>query len=312
MLTADGFDLQCLAELLPAASRPHRLTILSAEELAAASGRRRVMRYVVDGLDAEGPVALIAKVFTERRRAQLLYEHLHTLSRGPFVAGRLRVPEPLAFVPDHNLVWYRPDGGVPLSQVSERSAAVEGVRDAARWLARLHASGVRLPRRFDFAREVISTRSWADVVAEHDSALGEPAHRLAARWATGDRPAPPTLEVPIHKDFHPGHVLIGDGVCVIDLDEARHGDPAFDLAHFCTYLEWQSDQADDLRLAFLAEYVAATGWVDRGAFTSYSAYTWLKIAKQLATRRGPGRARRQGDGSDVGDAIARGIACLDR
>ena len=37
--------------------------------------------------------------------------------------------------------------------------------------------------------------------------------------------------VPIHKDLHPGHVLVGDDVYVIDLDEARNGDPTFDVAH---------------------------------------------------------------------------------
>ena len=48
--------------------------------------------------------------------------------------------------------------------------------------------------------------------------------------------------MPIHKDFHTGHLLVGDSVWVIDLDEARQGDRAFDLAHFCAYLELHGDR----------------------------------------------------------------------
>ena len=71
--------------------------------------------------------------------------------------------------------------------------------------------------------------------------------------------------MPIHKDFHPGHVLLGDDVCVIDLDEARRGDPTFDVAHFCAYLELLSTarRRRAARTAFLEEYAAATGWPDR-------------------------------------------------
>jgi len=78
--------------------------------------------------------------------------------------------------------------------------------------------------------------------------------------------------VPIHKDFHPGHVLVGDHVYVIDLDEARRGDPTFDVAHFCSYLELLSDDSSGpaARAAFLQEYVAATGWTDPGSYRSFS------------------------------------------
>jgi hypothetical protein len=296
--------------LLPVAATSRQVTVAFEEELASATAGRRVLKYLARGLDAQGPVPVIAKVFTELRRAQLLYQHLQTLSAGPFVDGRLRVPQPLALLPDHNLVLYRPGVGVPLSLVDESTPALEGVRDAARWLVRLHTSGVRLPRRFDGAQEVRSTRQWADLVAGHKDRLLRPAHQLASRWAPADWPTSSRADVPLHKDYHPGHVLIDDCICVIDLDEARHGDATFDLAHFCAYLEWQSDRADDMREAFLAEYVASTGWTNDGAFASYSAYTWLKIAKQLATRSGPCRAEGQDHGWEAGDAVARGIACL--
>ena len=291
---------------------PAQVTVVSGQELTSAAGRRRVVRYVVEGLDPTGPAQVIAKSFTERRRAQLLCEHLQVLSRGPFAVGRFRVPELLAFLPQENLVLYRAGTGVPLSQLVENSVSLDGVRDAARWLATLHMSHLQLPRSFDEVREVASTHAWAAVVGGHSPEVLEPAQRLASQWATFGPPSPAATHVPIHKDFHSGHVLVDDSVCVIDLDEARQGDRAFDLAHFCTYLEWQGDQDAVRREAFLQEYSSWTGWSDDGSFARYEAYTWLKIAKQLALRSGPCRTRIEPSGWEVGNAVARGLTCLVR
>ena len=82
----------------------------------------------------------------------------------------------------------------------------------------------------------------------------EPAQRLASQWATSGPPSPAGAQVPIHKDFHAGHLLIDDSVWVIDLDEARHGDRAFDLAHFCAYLEFAGDSEAPVRKPSSSEY----------------------------------------------------------
>ena len=60
------------------------------------------------------------------------------------------------------------------------------------------------------------------------------------------------------------------------------------------------------------EYTRLTGWADDGSLARYGAYTWLKIAKQLALRSGPFRSRNEDSGWEVGDAVARGVACLAR
>jgi hypothetical protein len=312
MLASDLLDRDRMSLLLdtalhPAAG-PFHITITSAQELASAAGRRCVVQYRVAGFDPAGSVLVVAKLFTEARRARLLYQHLHALFDGPFHSGRFGVPQPLALVAEENLVLYRCGLGLPLSQTAPTAA---DAREAARWLAALHTSDVRLPRSLDLAQEVASTQSWADIVMRLDPRLAVEAHRLAARWAPAVSARPSSYDVPIHKDFHADHVLLGSQVCVIDLDEARQGDPAFDLAHFCAYLEWRCENAQALRDAFLSEYARATGWSDDGSFLRYSAYTWLKIAKQIATRSGP--CRTHGDRGWVpGDAVARGLACLGR
>jgi aminoglycoside/choline kinase family phosphotransferase len=293
------------------------LTVVSSQELSAATGRRRVVRHLVDGLDPSGPVPVIAKTFSEPHRAQLLRAHLAALSAGPFALGRFRVPRLLGFHPEANLVLLQSCAGVRVDELAPEDA-VEGVRDAARWLAELHTSDVELPRRFDVARETASAHDWAAIVGEHVSDQRQDALRLASAWSTVTPPAPGS-GVPIHKDFHAGHVLIDAAadhrfstVAVIDLDEARLGDAAFDLAHFCAYLEFSGDDGG-LRDAFLQEYTLRTGdagAIDERALASYEAYTWLKIAKQLALRSGPCRAGGTAERWTVGDAVVRGLACL--
>jgi aminoglycoside phosphotransferase (APT) family kinase protein len=126
--------------------------------------------------------------------------------------------------------------------------------------------------------------------------------------------------VPIHKDFHYQHVIDGDGdgVGVVDLDEARMGDAAFDVAHFAVNLHLlairtapSDDDADRWLRPFLVTYSAVTGWSPDDAFRWYAAYTCLKLARQLATGSGP-RPRPAGGarGQQVGEILTEGLRCL--
>lgn len=270
-----------------------RFEIASVEMLASAHRRRSVYRYVVRDLDGGGPVPLIGKTFVESHRARTTYENLVRLFEGPF-DGRttLRVPEPVGILPEHRTVVYRAIDGVPLDTISDPASAEEGLRGAALWLAQLHRSDVSLSRHFSLDVEQRNTLGWADLIAEELPHLAEQARRLAEGWASDARGAGVATDVPIHKDLHASHVLVGDGITVIDLDEARHGDPSFDLAHFNAYLELGSGlrcMTARLRSVFTTAYVAATGWRAGSSYAAYSAYTCLKIAKQWAVGAGPGR-----------------------
>ena len=288
------------------------VVVESAAELGSAHGGRSVVRYSVRGLDGAGPVSVVGKRFTEHRRARLLYDHLCQLDAGPFADGPLRVPAPVALVPALGLVVYRHCEGRPLHRLTAPARAVHGARRAARWLAQLHASDVRLPRAFSLDQEETSTREWATLIGDRHPRLAEQADDLARAWLAGARAAVRVPVVPIHKDFHPGHVLVGEDLFVIDLDEARCGDPTFDVAHFCCYLELLSpDRGRAARDAFLAEYAGASGWQDPGSYDAFSAYTWLKIAKQCAVGTGPQQPVPAGRRDEaVARALAEGARCL--
>lgn len=276
------------------------VTVVSATELARAPGRRTVVRYHVRGLDGAAETLVVGKAFVEQHRAELLHRHLHLLDS--------LAPEPLAHVPHLGLVLYRHREGTPLDRVIDAAALSEGVRGAARWLAALHSASVLLPRALQVDVERATAHAWAGVLASAHPDLAGPALAIADRWPAGA--SDPVQRVPLHKDFHPGHVLVGDGVHVLDLDEARQGDPAFDLGHFRAYAELLRD-GPSLAADFLEEYAAVTGWVDRGSLRSFEAYAWLKIARQWAAGAAPFRnadaaLRRAG----IEHALERGLACL--
>ena len=145
---------------------------------------------------------------------------------------------------------------------------------AARWLAQLHSSEVALPRRVDLAQEVKTTREWAELIASIYPWAGAQARWVADHWVAQAAASRTGRAVPLHRDFHPGHVLVSD-LFVIDLDEARCGDPTFDVAHFCatSSCSWRACRprltgalsAASLVTPSFAEYAAATGWQDGGS-----------------------------------------------
>ena len=292
----------------------HPIEVDSAELLGLAPGRRTVVRYQVRGLDTD-PVAIIGKQFSQARKARLAYYHLRLLSGGPFGStsdgGAFRVPRPLGLAGEHRLLFYREDLGQPVDSLLDGPAAAEAIRDAANWLAKLHTSTLVLPRDLSLVREVESTRQWATTIAQAHPAAAESASVLASRWAAAAKTAAVDAVVPLHKDFHAGHVYVGASTGVIDLDEARMGDPAFDVAHFCSYLE-QLGAHPTLVKEFLDTYSTATGWADKGSFAPFSAYTCLKIAKQAVSGSGPFRDTPLEQGIEIANAaLARGAAWVD-
>jgi aminoglycoside phosphotransferase (APT) family kinase protein len=173
---------------------------------------------------------------------------------------------------------------------------------AARWLTTLHTSGAVLARRLDLTHEVVNVGVWAACVGDAAPDARAAAYALADQLTEAAHDLPAVPEVPVHKDLHLGHVLavgqqsagadaLARGVAVIDLDEARMGDPALDLAHVTTYLDASpSPWARAARAAFLMAYGPLPGPSAQLRSAFFSAYTSLKIAKQLATGRGPLRA----------------------
>ena len=323
----DPLDRDRVTEVLrgqPALRGAGGVRVVAARLLAEAAGRRRVVRYEVTGLDPDRVVPLIGKTYLDRHRSAIAHDNLRQLSEVFTATPQLAVPTPVCHVPTLRMVLYREVAGTAL----DRMPAVAGATGAvltARWLTTLHTSGAVLARRLDLAHEVVNLGVWAACVGDAAPDARTAAYALADQLAEAARDLPAVHEVPIHKDLHVGHVLAvgqqrraaGDdvvpgGVAVIDLDEARMGDPALDVAHVATYLDaspWPGARA--MRAAFLMAYGPLPGPSPQLRCAFFAAYTRLKIAKQLATGRGPLGAPRGSWRTPALVAVLRkGSACL--
>lgn len=314
----DERELTGLIRLLPERVTQGRPRVVAAQIIAQAPGRRTVVRCELADGDGRGPATrVILKGYADAGKAGRAYHNLVGLARGPFAcAAGLHVPAPFGWLPGHGIVAYREAAGETLDGVLPAGRARAAAGAVARWLAVLHGSDVNLPHRLDLQHSIADTRLWVDVIARSAAELAYPARRLADRLAGVATTLDWRDDVPTHFDLHPGHVLTGPtGVTVLDLDEARMGDPVFDVAHFCIYLEllglagpahWRG-----MRREFLDRYTALTGWRLDRRFDVFGAYAWLKVAKQLACGSGPWRPTDVGRLTGLRGALGRGAACLD-
>jgi phosphotransferase family enzyme len=268
------------------------LRLISGRLIAGKRGSRALIEYRAEMPAGGMHLNMIGKHFANRDQARRFYRAAASLdmltSRSAFA-----VPRPLGLLPELALVVYVPVQGHPLDGVILNGDGEEHVRRAARALALLHASRIPLDRRFDLRRELLSLQAWATLVAASHPEQANAALQLADKLEA----AGPTLrarrDVPIHKDFHYQHVVAGRKLALLDLDEMRLGDPSFDVAHFCAYLELLavrsgrgSETGSALTRSFLDEYAQRAAWRTDERFAFFGAYACLKIAKQLCTSRG--------------------------
>jgi hypothetical protein len=286
-------DVEAMTARLRALLRSPSLDLQRATLVDHKPGHRAVVHY--RGSDSGRAFDAYGKAYPEPTRAARAHDLMLRLYEEVFRrAPGLRVPHPLAFDPDLALVVYTPVVGITLDRLASTPEFSAALGQTARWLATLHGSRLPLDRTLDVTHEAANALKWAGLVATRDPSAGAAASRLAgALGGTGPRRCIERA-TPIHKDFHYGHVIVGDGVGVVDFDELRLGDPNFDLAHFAANLHLLSVRTgarpverDRWVTWFLAAYSDATGWEPDAGFAWFAAYTCVKIAKQLATGRGP-------------------------
>jgi phosphotransferase family enzyme len=286
-----------LLPLLPAGvTSSDAVQISAAVRLGGQEGTRAVVAYHTGDPDADRP-SLIGKVFADPDRARRLHDLLTAMNRAFVGHDLFGVPRPVAYLPDLNMVVYLPVTGPPLD-ATQRSERPERVARAAGWLAALHGADLSLGRRLDMAKELSNVVRWGDVVMRARPATTSAVSVLLGHIRRLGRGVEMRTDVPIHKDFHYQHTLYdGPAVGVIDLDEARAGDPAFDVAHYAANLRMlafrdatPTGECGQLESAFLHAYRTRTGYEKDARHEFVHAYTCMKIAKQLVTGRGPGPA----------------------
>jgi Phosphotransferase enzyme family len=153
-----------------------------------------------------------------------------------------QVTKPLLYMPEHNFLLLSAAAGTPLMSLigQDSTELLTYVRQAARWLVRLH----RVPLRIGRAESLWESLKLFRVVRRLTKAAARVPHErkrllemvdalcLAGKQGPGQVPA-----VQTHGRFHYEHVFVSGGlVTVIDFDRSLPSDPAKDLAEFLSML----------------------------------------------------------------------------
>ncbi|MGH8900581.1 MAG: phosphotransferase family protein [Egibacteraceae bacterium] len=280
-------------------------------------GNRGLVRYNLR--TASGSAMVVGKLYPAPDRMLRVHAAMEFLWDEVFGrSAAFGVPRPLGYVRELSMLVYVPAEGLHLDELLPSASAAECFAQTGRWLATLHASRLPLWRRFDFEAELVHLQAWAVLVGHGEPSLAMDADRLSQALRQRAQALRFVADVPLHKDFQYRHVVVGDGLCVIDFDEMRMGDPNCDLAHFCANLDLLALRTPDparvatLAGTFLAAYREVTGWTADARFDWFHAYTCLKIAKQLCTTRGP-RPRPSGEeqGRQMKAILARGLQSVE-
>lgn len=294
-----GVMTQNLGTLLEAANGSGgRREVAHANLVAYKQGNRGLIRYDLSG-GPDGEEVILGKLYPDPTRADRVGEIMRRLWEVFVDRDGLTVPQPLGCVPELAMLVFKPLPGRVLDAALDQEHADPSIELCARWLAALHGSSMPLDRNFDLDVEAVNLEAWTALVTHRCPHYAAEVQALFDGLRT--RAAHLTLEAnaPIHKDFHYQHVFVNGALGVIDFDEMRWGDCNFDTAHFCAHLSlltWRAPGVPHLERLderFRASYAKWSGWSRDERFDFFYAYTCLKIAKQLATTRGP-RPRPEG------------------
>jgi aminoglycoside phosphotransferase (APT) family kinase protein len=274
------------ARLRPLLDRPggnRSPQVIRAELLSQKLGR-----WAIGYGATEGEPEVIGKMFKDPVLGRRSHQTMQWLWDHEFA-----VPRPLGFLPELSMLVYQPVPGRPLGNGLFDDRAAADMDLAAAWLAALHRSTLPLDRSFDVGNELKNLRIWAAVVGERHPDHAGAAERISKRLEELASELGAETGRPIHKDFHHEHVFVADRAHVIDLDEARLGDPTFDVAHFCAYLQLLGCRVPAMALTlgrrrdeFIAAYRCRSECDLGERYGVFYAYTCLKIAKQLCMHSG--------------------------
>ena len=284
-----------LGPMLPPMAPPgHTPRITYARLLAYKQGNRGLIQYEVAGTGDRDRGLVFGKLYPDVSQAARVYALMRSLWDDVFGGNReVSIPQPLGYVPELSMLVYVPAEGQFLDQVILGDEALRYMHLAAVWLGTLHRAHPPLERHFQIAVEVVNLQAWAALIGHHYPQEAEAATGISRHLQDSAGALELETEVPMHKDFHYGHIIADRGLKIIDFDEMRLGDPNFDLAHFCANLHLLAYRKTGIPTAFSAHqsvflkaYARHTGWTPNRCFVFFYAYTCLKIAKQLCTRRG--------------------------
>ncbi len=124
--------------------------------------------------------------------------------------------------------------GDPLREILQRGSDPDPyVKGAARWLARLHSCNAAVDGASSRDDEIANSHRYARAASWLLPTLRSEIRSISNQLIDAQKTLQPCTGKPIHGDYHPRNIIVApDLTTVIDFEEARMGDPAFDVGYF--------------------------------------------------------------------------------
>jgi len=235
-----------------------------------------------------------------------VYKNCQQLWRCGFSRGRFTIAEPLAYHPTWQVLVLSWENGPSLRDiVLAGQGAHRAVEGAAKWLHRLHTSGLSGGRIYTFSHHLhilgIRKRNLISAHRQVGRAFGEVLDRIKRRLSKLE----PRTWSPTHRDFSPEHLIVEDQRFTgLDFDEFCQYDPLFDVAHFVAHLRFLAlissgavNSLDDLAAHFEDSYASESASFSVARLRLFAAIAYLKLAYVEAV------VRRNRDGKQVVDTL---------
>jgi hypothetical protein len=205
-------------------------------------GRRCLVEYTFrapDRLKAE-PITLIGKV-RSRSLDRRTYNLMQTLWKGSADDSYqyvLRVPQPLAAIPEYHM-WLQPKlDGKPLWEYLQGSDAARWGQLTAELIYTLHESRAETTRQHLMSDELSILQDRLTSLSHDRPELKQRLQKILVCCESLGETIPEPLIAGIHRDFYPDQVLVVGGEAVLlDLDLYCRGDVGLDIGNFIAHLQ---------------------------------------------------------------------------
>jgi hypothetical protein len=272
---------------------PKPWRVVEVDILKHTPGRRCALGYTLECPGAKR--RLFGKIFSGERGPVIL----ETLERIAAAIPRqvLLIPRPIGHLPDLRLLVTEYLDGTPLAPSLYQETSEAPARRIAAALAALHGCEARLTRRWSARQEWVNTDESLARASLGAAPSSGPARGLLRMLSRRAARLPSVSDGPIHRDFYAEQVwACGEQSALLDLDDARLGDPALDIGNFLAHLKLRSLQfaetargCERARPVFLEEYEqrragAANMETFRQRVSFYEATSLLRLAGVYSRR----------------------------
>jgi hypothetical protein len=209
-------------------------------------GKRCILRYRLETGDGHtGPTrrSCVGKLYKDGEKGERAFAIMQELERRGFgqdAADGIKIPQPIAYFRDLQMLLMEDVPGSPLSDNLSSPQLADHLRAAARALAKIHRCPLTVDRDYQVEDELSSVERGVSRALPVCPELAGPLEKTLGCIAVKARQVTCPKPVLVHRDFQFDQVLLGnDAVTVIDFDSICNADPALDVGNFLARLQWK-------------------------------------------------------------------------